>query len=112
MKNIKITVPRIDWMIGGSRIGSDYNRYFGSTGTDPLKGFVGQRVFNYTIGIEKVKDCSDSDKEIIKVSFWIGEYNIKNTPEESITSREFDLCEESREKIERWLTENAENALN
>ncbi len=111
MSEIKITVPLLDWLIGGSRIGSDYNRYFGSVGTDPLKGFIGQKVFNYSIWIEKITDESEEEKEVIRACFWIGENSIKNTPKEDVTERTFDLSDESREEIKKWLTENAEAAL-
>lgn len=35
-----INMPRLDWLIGASRIGGDYNRYFGSAGTDGELGFL------------------------------------------------------------------------
>ena len=111
MKEIKIIVPLLNWLIGGSRIGSDYNRYFGSTGTDPFKGFIGQKVFNYSIWIEKVNGDSEEEKEVIKACFWIGENSIKNTPEEDITEKTFEFSEESREDIKKWLSENAEQSL-
>ena len=56
MADYSINVPRLDWLIGGSRIGMSYNRYYGSCGTDSHKGFLTEKMFNYTVWMEKIED--------------------------------------------------------
>ena len=98
-----IVVPRLDWLIGGSRIGSDYNVYTGSLGTDPLLGIFNRKIFNYRIRIEK---NPETEEEKIKAFCWFGTKSFKNTGESEIEIKEFSLEEESRELIREWLFEN------
>lgn len=103
MVDYKINVPRLDWLIGGSRIGGSYNRYFGSCGTDGKTGFLCNKIFNYTVWIEK-----EDEREYIKAAVYTGANSFKNTPQEDITAKVFECEEESREEIEKWLNEEAE----
>lgn len=95
-----IKVPRLDWLIGGSRIGGTYNRYFGSLGTDPEKGCFNQKIFNYSVWIEKI-----DEREIIKAAAYHGMNNFDNTPEDEIETESFECEEESLSEIKKWLEE-------
>ncbi|MGN1419564.1 MAG: hypothetical protein ACI4W6_09565, partial [Acutalibacteraceae bacterium] len=104
-------VPRLDWLIGGSRIGGTYNRYFGSLGTDPQKGCLCEKIFNYSIWIEKIKIEKDNDdeedefQEIIKAAAYFGMNSFDNTAEEEIETKSFDFEEESLPLVKKWLEE-------
>ena len=105
MNEYNVIVPRLDWLIGGSRIGTGYNRYYGSLGTDPLKGCIGQRIFNYSIWIEKKEDC---EEEVIKAACYYGTASFDNTPSDEITVSSFPAEESSLEEIRAWLCSMAE----
>ena len=62
MENNEIFVPLLVWLIGGSRIGGGYNYYTASRGTDPMEGFLGKRIFNYRVWIDKL-----DEQEILKL---------------------------------------------
>ncbi|MGN1194295.1 MAG: hypothetical protein ACI4SB_02325 [Acutalibacteraceae bacterium] len=96
-----INVPRLDWLIGGSRIGGTYNTYYGSCGTDGEKGFFGRKLFNYVIRIERLED----ESEIIKASVYTGYKSFENTDPDSIQTEAFDLEEDSRAIIKAWISE-------
>lgn len=104
MENREIFVPLMSWLIGGSRIGGSYNTYTGSTGTDPLKGAFGQKIFNYRICVEK----NEEDAEYIYVSVYYGMNSYEKQDEDEITVNIFDLKEDSIEEIKNWLEEMAE----
>lgn len=107
----KINVPRFDWLIGGSRIGSDYNRYYGSLGTDPLKGCIGQKIFNYSVWMEKREAEGEEPKELILAGVYYGTKSFKNTNPDEIVIEEFPAEEESLEKVGLWLDEQAKQYL-
>ena len=111
MNRSDVVVPRLEWLIGGSRIGSDYNTYIGSLGTDPLKGCMNRKIFNYLIRIEKSENDESENSERLCAYFWIGMSSFANTPGEEIVVKSFPLEEESREKIRLWLEENAAAVL-
>ena len=106
-----INVPRLDWLIGGSRIGGTYNTYYGSCGTDGEKGFLGRKIFNYMIRIEKIidenadEDTPEDEKmiEVIKASVYSGYNSFDNTDPDSIETEVFDLEENSRPIIKAWI---------
>ncbi len=104
--DLEIKVPRFDWLIGGSRIGGSYNRYFGSCGTDPSKGCFSQKIFNYSVWIEKLDEC-----EIIKAAAYMGMNSFDNTDEEEIEVRTFDFEEESLPLIKTFLEEKLKAEL-
>ena len=56
MAKNEVFVPLLSWLIGGSRIGGSYNIYCASIGTDPMKGCLGNKIFNYRIWIEKLDE--------------------------------------------------------
>ena len=58
--NQELFVPLFEWLVGGSRIGGGYNRYYGSQTERPAEAAWGQRVFNYAVYIEKIRE---DDKE-------------------------------------------------
>lgn len=103
MSDYPINVPRLDWLIGGSRIGMSYNRYFGSCGTDPQKGCLSNKIFNYTVWIEKIDET-----EYIKAAVYYGTNSYDNTAEEEIEETIFACDEESLPKIKKWLFEKAD----
>lgn len=102
--NGEIKVPRLDWLIGGSRIGGVYNRYFGSIGTDPLKGCLCGDIFNYSVWIEK-----NDEIETIMAAAYMGTKSFDNTPPEEIETKAFDLEEESLPLVKSWLEEKLSN---
>lgn len=104
MADYSINVPRLDWLIGGSRIGMSYNRYYGSCGTDSHKGFLTEKMFNYTVWMEKIEDT-----EYIKAAVYYGCNNYENTPEEDKEESTYPLEEESLEEIRKWLFEKADS---
>lgn len=103
MATYEITVPRFDWLIGGSRIGGSYNRYFGSCGTDALKGCLSEKIFNYTVWIEKVDEA-----EYIKAAVYYGMNSFDNTDEDEIETQTFDFEEESLAEIKEWLNKKCQ----
>lgn len=103
MENKEIFIPLLSWLIGGSRIGGSYNTYCASLGTDGEKGCIGGEIFNYRIWIEKL-----DEHEIIKAAVYYGMNSFDNQNEEDITVEVYELEEESREEIKKWLTEKAE----
>lgn len=103
MADYPINVPRLDWLIGGSRIGMSYNRYYGSCGTDGEQGFLSQKIFNYTVWIEKIEDT-----EYIKAAVYYGHKALANTGEEDTEEKTFSFGEESLEEIKQWLFEKAD----
>lgn len=103
MSEYPINVPRLDWLIGGSRIGMSYNRYFGSCGTDPITGCLANKIFNYTVWIEKIEQT-----EYIKAAVYYGMKSYDNTDEEEKEEVTFECEEESLEKVKIWLFEKAQ----
>lgn len=97
-----VNVPRLDWLIGGSRIGGTYNTYYGSCGTDGEKGFFGRKLFNYVIRVEKLEE---EETEVIKASVYPGYKSFENTDPESVQTEVFDFEENSRALIKAWIEE-------
>ena len=106
MTDTEIFVPRLEWLIGGLRIGSEANRYYGSCGTDPLKGITEQQIFNYSVYIDVA-----NDEEVIKASWYVGLNSFNNTDEKDITTNVFPLSEDSLPEIKKWLESEAKNIL-
>lgn len=105
-----INVPRLDWLIGGSRIGGTYNTYYGSCGTDGETGFFGRKLFNYVIRIEKIKgepqdDGEETETEILKASVYPGYKSFENTDPEAVETEVFELEEDSRALVKAWIEE-------
>lgn len=98
MVDYEIIIPRLDWLIGGSRIGGSYNRYFASCGTDSATGCLCNKIFNYSVWIEKVEE-----HEIIKAAVYYGMNSFDNTPEDEIEQASFEMDEDSREEIKDWI---------
>lgn len=96
-----INVPRLDWLIGGSRIGGTYNTYYGSCGTDGETGFFGRKLFNYVIRLEKLED----ETEVIKASVYSGYKSFENTDPDGVETEVFELEEDSRALIKAWIEE-------
>ena len=65
--NQELFVPLFEWLVGGSRIGGGYNRYYGSQTERPAEAAWGQRVFNYAVYIEKIDDA-----EYLRAAVWSG----------------------------------------
>lgn len=107
MTQYTITVPRLDWLIGGSRIGGTYNTYYGSCGTDGEKGFYGKKLFNYRIGVERL----DDETEVIKASVYGGYKSYDNTDESKIQTETFDLEQNSLPIIKAWLEQKCTEFL-
>ena len=100
MENAEIFVPILSWLIGGSRIGGGYNYYTGSRGTDPMKGCLGNRIFNYRIWIEK-----SDEQEFIKAAVYFGDNSFEAQSEDDVEITVYEMEEESRELIKNWLDE-------
>ena len=98
MADREITVPRLDWLIGGSRIGLDYNRFTGSCGTNPLKGCLKEKIFNYSIFIEK-----NGDEETIKAVTFPGLKCMAECDAELISEKVFSCDEEGLCEIREWI---------
>lgn len=96
-----INVPRLDWLIGGSRIGGTYNTYYGSCGTDGETGFFGHKLFNYVIRLEKLED----ETEVMKASVYSGYKSFENTDPDGVETEVFELEEDSRALIKAWIEE-------
>ena len=104
MEKREVTVPLLKWLIGGSRIGGSYNNYTASLGTDPLKGAIGQRIFNYRIAIEK----NEADEEFIRTSVYYGMLSFESQSEDDIENRLFELSEEGIGQIKEYLQQKAD----
>ncbi len=98
-----IFVPLLSWLIGGSRIGGSYNIYCASVGTDPMKGCIGNRIFNYRIWIEKLEET-----EVIKVAVYYGMLSFENQSEEEILTEVYEMNEESLPLIKAFLETKAQ----
>lgn len=103
MENKEIVVPLMSWLIGGSRIGGTYNVYTASLGTDPLKGAIGQKIFNYRIGIEK-----NDEEEYIRTSVYYGMLSFDCQNEDEIETDIFELSENGIEQIKQYLQNKAD----
>lgn len=104
MENREIFVPLLSWLIGGSRIGGSYNTYTASLGTDPLKGAIGQPIFNYRIWIEK----NEEENEFVKVAIYYGMSCFENQNEDDIVTNIFEPSEEGLDLLKIYLEEKAE----
>lgn len=98
MVNKEIFVPIMPWLIGGSRIGGSYNIYVSSVGTDPYKGCLSEKIFNYRIWIEKIEE-----DEYLKACCYYGLNSYDNQPEDGIITETFPLSEEGREQVKAFL---------
>ena len=96
--NQALFVPLFEWLVGGSRIGGGYNRYYGSQTEHPEQAAWGQRVFNYAVYIEKIDDV-----EYLRAAVWTGLRSLSNCPEEEITRETFDCEESSLPEVKAWL---------
>ncbi len=95
----EVIVPRLDWLIGGSRIGGTYNKYFGSLGTDPQKGCFSNDLFNYAIFIEKTEDGN----EYIKAAVYRGTKCFSARTEDEYEAETFEAEENSLPVIKAWI---------
>ena len=100
MENKEIFIPLMSWLIGGSRIGGSYNIYTAYLGTDPLKGAIGGKIFNYRIWIEK-----NDEHELLKAAVYYGANSFECQNEEDLEVSVYELEEDSRELIKNWITE-------
>ncbi len=96
----EIIVPRLDWLIGGSRIGGTYNQYYASVGTDGQTGCMNENLFNYTVFIEKIEDT-----EYIKAAVYYGTKSFSCRGEDEYELMTFDLDEASLPEIKKWIIE-------
>lgn len=103
MAKKEIFVPLMSWLIGGSRIGGSYNIYCASLGTDPQKGCLASRIFNYRIWIEKLDET-----EIIKLAIYYGMNSFENQPEDEIVTETYEMNEESLVLIKGYLEAKAD----
>ena len=94
----ELFIPLYEWLIGGSRIGGSYNPYYGSQTEFPEQAAWGQRIFNYTIYIEKIDDT-----EYLRAAVWYGLRSFAAVPEEEITRETFDCEAESLPQVKAWL---------
>lgn len=104
MEKREVFVPLMSWLIGASRIGGSYNIYTGSLGTDPLRGSIGQRIFNYRIWIEK----NEEETEFVHTAVYYGMLCYDNQPEDDIKKNIFELSEEGLEALGRYLQQEAD----
>ena len=100
MADYPINVPRLDWLIGGSRIGGGYNYYTSSYGTDAMTGCLGKNIFNYRVWIEKL-----DEQEIIKAAVYYGDKSFEAQNEDDVEISSYEMEEESRQLIKAWLEE-------
>lgn len=104
MEKREVFIPLNSWLIGGSRIGGSYNYYTGSLGTDPLKGAIGQKIFNYRIWIEK----NEEGTEFIKTAIYYGMMSYDSQDEDDIKRNIFELSDEGREKLGEYVQTEAD----
>lgn len=100
MENTEISIPLLSWLIGGSRIGGGYNYYTGSRGTDPMTGCISNKVFNYRVWIDK-----SDEQEFIKAAVYYGAESFENQPEDNVEITVYEMEEESRVLIKKWVEE-------
>lgn len=105
MEKREVFVPLMSWLIGGSRIGGSYNIYSASLGTDPLKGAIGQRIFNYRIWIEK----NEEEEEFVNTAVYYGMLCFENQSEDEIKRNVFELSEEGLGKLRAYLQREADS---
>lgn len=105
MENREVFVPLMSWLIGGSRIGGSYNIYTASLGTDPLKGAIGQRIFNYRIWIEK----NEEEAEFVHTAVYFGMLCYENQNGDEIKKNIFELSEEGLESLRQYLQQEADS---
>ena len=101
----EITVPRLDWLIGGSRIGGTYNKYFGSCGTDPQGGCFSPDLFNYAVFIEKTEaeEGEEEGTEYIKAAVYKGTKSLNCRSEDEYEIETFEADENSLPVIKAWI---------
>ena len=99
MMNQELYIPLFEWLIGGSRIGGTYNPYYGSQTEHPAEAAWGQRVFNYTIYIERIDDT-----EYLRAAVWSGLRAFSTVDESELTRETFACEEESLPEVKTWLT--------
>ena len=104
MEKREVFVPLMSWLIGGSRIGGSYNTYTASLGTDPLKGAIGQRIFNYRIWIEK----NEEEEEFVRTAVYYGMKSYDNQSEDEIVCNVFECSDEGLEKVKEYLMKQAD----
>lgn len=105
MEKREVFVPLMSWLVGGSRIGGSYNTYTASLGTDPMKGAIGQRIFNYRICIEK----NEEEAEFINTAVYYGMLSFENQNEDDIKKNIFELSEEGMENLKQYLQSEADS---
>ena len=98
MMNQELFIPLFEWLIGGSRIGGTYNPYYGSQTEHPEAAAWGQKVFNYTIYIEKIDDT-----EYLRAAVWSGLRAFAAVPEEELSRETFECEEESLPEVKAWV---------
>lgn len=94
-----IVVPSLDWLLGGSKIGGTYNKYFGSCGTDPAKGCFSDDLFNYAVFIEKTEDGD----ERIKAAVYRGTKSFSCRSEDEYEAETFEASEASLPAVKAWI---------
>ena len=97
--NSDIVVPRFDWLLGGSRIGGTYNKYFGSCGTSAAKGCFSDDLFNYAVFIEKTEEGD----EYIKAAVYRGAKSFSCRSEDEYEAETFEATEDSLPVIRAWI---------
>lgn len=97
--NSEIVVPRLDWLLGGSRIGGTYNKYFGSCGTNAEKGCFSDELFNYAVFIEKTGEGN----EYIKAAVYRGTKSFSCRGEDEYEAETFEATEESLPAVKAWI---------
>ncbi len=107
MEKYEINVPLLVWLVGGSRIGGSYNIYCASVGTDPQKGMMKEKIFNYRIWIEKTED----ETEYFKVCCYYGFLSFDNQNKDELVIETFPMLEESREEMKKYIEKMAEEYL-
>ena len=105
MERKEVFVPLMSWLIGGSKIGGSYNIYTASLGTDPLKGAIGQRIFNYRIWIEK----NEEDTEFVHTAVYYGMLCYENQNEDDMKKNIFELSEDGMESLKAYLQQEADS---
>ena len=94
-----IVVPSLDWLLGGSKIGGTYNKYFGSCGTDPAKGCFSDDLFNYAFFIEKNEDGDEHKKAAV----YRGTKSFSCRSENEYEAETFEASEASLPAVKAWI---------
>ncbi|MBR3966304.1 MAG: hypothetical protein IKJ91_04425 [Clostridia bacterium] len=102
----KIKLPLLNWLVSEENGHYATNIYSGSVGTDPEKGCLGTRTFNYRA---YVKIVGEKKKHLflIVIAFIIGPW-VGGCEVTDYECKMFKCTERGKRKAEKWLSNKSE----